>query len=296
MDGRWLLLIHQIPPRPAYLRVKVARRLVRTGAVALKNTVYVLPRNDQAHEDFQWVLREVVQGGGEAAICEARFVEGVRDRDLEDQFNRVRNAEYQAIAREARRKSSRSRLRKRMAEVVALDYFGAPGRAAAEMALAEKAPLGGTGGGPLRRDDYRRRTWVTREGVGIDRMASAWLIRRFIDPAARFKFVPARGYRPLPRELRFDMFEAEFTHEGDRCSFEVLVERMGLDDPGLRPLAEMVHDIDLKDSRYKRAETPGLEALVTAIRAAHASDPGRLSRAFPMFDDLYGHFHKGRKP
>jgi hypothetical protein len=295
MDGRWLLLIHQIPPRPAYLRVKIARRLARTGAVALKNTVYVLPRTDQAHEDFQWVLREVVQGGGEAAICEARFVEGVRDRDLEDQFNRVRNADYQAIAREARRKSTRSRLRKRMADVVALDYFGAPGRAAAEQALAEKPQAGGPGSGRLRPDDFRRRTWVTREGVGIDRMASAWLIRRFLDPAARFKFVPARGYRPLPRELRFDMFEAEFTHEGDRCTFEVLLERMGLDDPGLRPLAEMVHDIDLKDSRFKREETRGLEALVTGIRAAHASDLGRLSRAFPMFDDLYGHFHKGRK-
>src|SRR4029077_21228180 len=106
-----------------------------------------------------------------------------------------------------------------------------------------------------RREDYRRRVWVTREGVGIDRMGSAWLIRRFIDPAARFKFVSAKGYVPKPRELRFDMFEAEFTHEGDRCTFEVLIERMGLDDPGLRPLAEIVHDVDLKDAKFRRDET-----------------------------------------
>jgi hypothetical protein len=295
-DGRWLLLIHQIPPKPAYLRVKIARRLVRTGAVAIKNTVYVLPKSEQAQGDFQWILREVVQGGGEAAICEARFVEGMRDRDLEDLFNRARNSEYQSIAREARRKGGRSRLRKRLADVAALDYFGAPGRSAAELALAQRVKAGDRVDGRIRREDFRRRTWVTREGVGIDRMASAWLIRRFIDAAARFKFVPAHGYRPRPREVRFDMSEAEFTHEGERCTFEVLVERMGLDDPGLRPLAEMIHDIDLKDSRYEREETRGLEALVTAIRAAHASDERRLSRAFPMFDDLYGHYQKGRKP
>ena len=293
-DDGWLLLIHQIPPKPAYLRVKVARRLARTGAVAIKNTVYVLPKNDRARKDFERVLREVAQGGGEAAICEARFVEGVRDRDLEDLFNRARNAEYQAIALEARQMRGRSRLRKRLADVIALDHFGAPGRSAAELALAQRVKPGDRADARLRREDLRRRTWVTREGVGIDRMASAWLIRRFIDPSARFKFVPAHGYSPRAREIRFDMSEAEFTHEGDLCTFEVLVKRLGLDDPGLRPLAEMIHDIDLKDSRYQREETRGLEALVTAIRAAHASDDRRLSRAFPMFDDLYGHYHKGR--
>lgn len=295
-DGRWLLLIHQIPPRPAYLRVKVARRLARTGAVAIKNTVYVLPRSDQALEDFQWVLREVTQGGGDGTVCEARFIDGIRDRDLEDLFNRARNAEYRSIAQEARKKDDPSRLRKRLSETVAVDFFGAPGRAAAERALAEsERPAVRTSTG--RRDDpgdFRRRVWVTRQGVGIDRMASAWLIRRFIDPAARFKFVPAKGYPPRPLEVRFDMFEAEFTHEGDRCTFEVLLKRMGLDDPALRPLAQLIHDIDLKDRKYRREETKGLEHLIDGIRLAHESDEERLERGAQVFEELYA-FFKGRR-
>ncbi len=294
-DGRWLLLIHQIPPKPAYLRVKMARRLARAGAVAIKNTVYALPAREQSHEDFQWVLREIVQGGGEATIAEARMIEGLKDRDLEDLFNRARNADYQALAAEARTSPDPVRLRRRLAEAVAIDFFGAPGRAAAERAVAESRtpPVKPAAGKPADPADYRRRTWVTREGVGIDRMASAWLIRRFIDPAARFKFVPAKGYRPKAPEVRFDMFEAEFTHEGDLCTFEVLLKRMRLDDAALRPLAELIHDIDLKDQKYRREETKGLEHLVDGIRLAHGSDEDRLERGAAVFEELYCFFsHK----
>ena len=295
-DGRWLILIHQIPPRPAYLRVKIARRLGRTGAVAIKNTVYVLPQNDQAQEDFQWVLREIVQGGGEATVAEARFVEGIRDRDLEDLFNRARNADYQAIARDARKKTDPLRLRKRLDEVAAIDFFGAPGRSAAERAIAQSEKPERREAVPRRvdRKNYRRRTWVTRQGVGIDRMASAWLIRRFIDPAARFKFVSPKGYHPLPAEVRFDMFEAEFTHEGDNCTFEVFLDRMGIDDPALRPIAELVHDIDLKDERFGRDETKGLEHLIDGLRLACDDDPERLHRGAQIFEELYAFFRSKR--
>ncbi len=119
---------------------------------------------------------------------------------------------------------------------------------------------------------------MTRTGIKVDRMASAWLIRRFIDPEARFKFVPAKGYRPAPGELRFDMFEAEFTHEGELCTFEVLVRRFGLPDPALRAIAEIVHDIDVKDAKYGREEAAGIGQLVAGIAAAHADDEARLAR------------------
>ncbi len=296
-DGaRWLLLIHQIPPKPAYLRVKTARRLLQTGAVAIKNTVYTLPRTDATREDFQWLSQEIVRGGGEAVVCEARFVQGMRDKDLEDLFNRARNADYRTLADEARKSRDPARLRKRLDEIVAIDFFSAPGRAAAERALAgrKQAREPVLMKGPIRPQDLRRRTWVTREGVGIDRMGSAWLIRRFIDRAARFKFVPAKGYQPRPREIRFDMFEAEFTHEGDRCTFEVLIDRLGLDDPGLRPIAEIVHDVDLKDDKFGRDETRGLEVLISAIRERHASDEQRLARSSGVFDDLYEYFRRKR--
>jgi hypothetical protein len=131
---------------------------------------------------------------------------------------------------------------------------------------------------------------VTRTGIKVDRMASAWLIRKFIDPKATFKFVPAKGYQPAGGELRFDMFEAEFTHEGDLCTFEVLVRRFGLDDPGLRHLAEIVHDIDLKDAKYGRDEAAGIGQLVAGIAAAHAGDEERLARGAALFDDLHAGF------
>lgn len=136
-------------------------------------------------------------------------------------------------------------------------------------------------------EEVQGRTWVTRTGIKVDRMASAWLIHKFIDPRARFKFVPAKGYEPEPRELRFDMFDAEFTHEGDRCTFEVLIQRLGLDDPGLRQLGEIVHDIDLKDAKYGRAEAAGIGPLVAGIVASHPDDEERLQQGSALFGDLY---------
>src|SRR3990170_8900648 len=102
VEGRWLLLIHQIPPKPNYFRVKIWRRLQRLGAVAVKNSIYVLPKSDQAQEDFQWVLREIVEGGGEATLCEARLVEGLTDEQIEELFRSARSADYQQISDECR--------------------------------------------------------------------------------------------------------------------------------------------------------------------------------------------------
>ena len=125
-------------------------------------------------------------------------------------------------------------------------------------------------------------------------MASGWLIRRFIDRGARFKFVRAKEYRHQPGELRFDMYEAEFTHEGDRCTFEVLLDRFGLNEPGLRAVAEIVHDIDLKDSKFGRQDALGFERLVAGIAIAHREDEVRLERASAVLDDLYEYFKRKR--
>ena len=320
-EGRWLLLIHQIPPKPDYFRVKVWRRLQRLGAVAIKNSVYVLPKNDQTQEDFQWVLREIVEGRGEASLCEARFVDGLSDEEVEALFQAARGAEYDQIAEEARRlaeiplpngqteETRRSkleidlvRLKRRLAEVVAIDFFGAPGRETAEGLVSgvearmtgKNSMLGPDSARTFRREDFLGKTWVTRKGIYVDRMASAWLIRRFIDPDARFKFVPPKGYKPLPGELRFDMFEAEFTHEGDRCTLEVLIQRLGLDDPALIPIAEIVHDIDLKDSKFGRQDTIGIERLIAGIAMTHKDDENRLARGTAVFDDLYEYFKRKR--
>jgi hypothetical protein len=137
---------------------------------------------------------------------------------------------------------------------------------------------------------------VTRKGIHVDRMASAWLIRRFIDRAARFKWVPPRDYVPRAGELRFDMYEAEFTHVGDLCTFEVLLQRTGLRDRGLDVIAEIVHDIDVKDDKVQRPETAGVASLVAGIALSSGDDDERLARASAAFDQLYEVFARKRRP
>src|SRR5215469_11766399 len=310
-DNRWLLLIHQIPPKPDYFRVKIWRRLQRFGAVAVKNSVYVLPKSESTLEDFQWVLREITQGGGDASLCEAGFVEGLTDAQIESLFRAARDADYATIAEEARElkkkvKSRRSgesaeveasanRLRNRLTEVAAIDFFDSLGRQTAEglVSSLERVTQPLDQGGPMIAvAEYRGRTWVTRKGIHVDRMASAWLIRRFIDERAKFKFVPARGYQPQKGEVRFDMFDAEFTHEGDRCTAEVLMLRFALKATQLRPIVELVHNIDLKDAKFERPETAGVEALITGICTRSKDDPERLERGSAMFDDLLQFFSR----
>ena len=312
-----MLLIHQIPPTPAYLRVKTGRHLARIGAVAIKNSVYALPLDEETQEDFQWVLREIVKGGGDGSILEARFIDGLSDEQVVGLFQTAREADYRELASDVRTVAATfprrggvpeerradlarqvARARQRATELAAIDFFGAPGREVVEGLLsgmeARMRTVEGTQAARSSLDvaQHRGRTWVTRTGIKVDRMASAWLIRKFIDPAARFKFVPAKGYRPEEGELRFDMFEAEFTHEGELCTFEVLVERFGIADPALRAIAEIVHDIDVKDAKYGREEAPGIGQLVAGIAAAHPEDEARLARGAALFDDLYA-LHSG---
>jgi hypothetical protein len=263
------------------------------------------------------VRREIVAGGGEASVCEASFVEGLTDGAVEALFNTAREADYAELARElrrvqqahARRKHPRpgregaeaalSRLRKRLGEVAALDFFGASGRDTVEGLLASlDATLRPPDRPPARsaRDtgEVRGRTWVTRSGVHVDRIASAWLIRRFIDPEARFKFVVGHRYAPEAGEIRFDMFEAEHTHEGELCTFEVLVQRFGLDDRALGPIGEIVHDVDLKDAKFSRPEALGIDRLIAGIAMRHADDEARLRDGEAVFDGLHEYFKRKR--
>jgi hypothetical protein len=316
----WLLLIHQIPPKPNYFRVKIWRRLQRLGAVGIKNSVYALPSNEQAQEDLNWVLREIVEGGGDASLVEARLVEGLDDEQVKEMFRAARDSDYQAIAGDARELAKRlprkgevadekrgeleaalGRLRKRVSEAAAIDFFHARSRESAdgllkelEEKIAARAPKAQTAP-PHAVEKPRGATWVTRTGIHVDRMASAWLIRRFIDPKAKFKFVSGREYRHRPGELRFDMFDGEFTHQGELCSFEVLLARFQITDAALRPLAEIIHDIDLKDEKYGRADNAGFEHLINGIAMAHGEDEVRLQRASFVLDDLYEYFKRKRR-
>ena len=246
--ARWLLLIHQLPPKPDYLRVKVRRRLKGIGAVPVKHTVYLLPNTSEALEDFHWLREEIEAEGGSAIIAEATFVEGLSDEEVEAMLETERG---ETIDGDSERRVG-----------------------------ADRVEAG--------------RTWVTRKDVHVDRIASAWLIRRFIDREAHFKFVASRGYKPEARELRFDMFEAEYTHVGEECTFQTLSRRFGIGERAITAIGEIVHDIDCKDERFGRAETAGIASLIRGIVDAHEDDAMRIERGIALFDDLHASFRRRR--
>lgn len=311
-DGDWLLLIHQLPAKPAYLRVKIWRRLQAIGAAPVKNAVYALPSSQSALDQFSDVTREIVDGGGDALVCRAHLVAGLSDTDMRALFDAARDADYDEVAGEARTLLSNAavtgadigRLRKRRDEIAKIDFFGAHGRESVDALLSE-LERGLAQHPKIGRDDsedspqvdigaLKARVWVTRRGIHVDRIASAWFILRFIDETARFKFVDAGGYEPEADELRFDMAGAEFTHEGDLCTFEVLLKRTQLDaDAGLKALSEIIHDIDIRDEKFGRPETAGVKAMIAGV-CTTADDKERIDRGVAIFDDLYAHFRKSR--
>ncbi len=310
---RWLILVHRIPSRPLYLRAKMRQRLADIGAVAVKNAVYLLPHGADALEDLQWIAQEIEAGGGDAHLFEGDFVDGVANDAAIAQFRQARDDDYDALAADANAamKAARSaaavaelasshiRLTRRLEEIRGIDFFDAGHRAAAEEAIGAIERR-------LTKDrkeetrmlkanvELRGKTWVTRPGVKIDRMASAWFIRRFVDPKARFRFADP-GAPKREGEVRFDMIGGEFTHEEDRCTFETLIGRVGLPDKGVRAIAEIVHDLDLKDAKFGRTEAAGVRVMLDGLMARTGSDEERIERALAIFDDLHealGHASK----
>jgi hypothetical protein len=320
----WLLLIHQIPAKPAYFRAKIWRRLQQLGAVAIKQSVYAMPRQEQALEDLTWIVKEITDGGGEATMIEARFLEGLSDQQVIGLFHAARGNDYAKILAEAQVlqndwrcqaeesvadcllefKSRLEKLRKQFTEMVRIDFFKAPEQLQAETALRDlettliesrtteqTAPTQGGGLAGL-----TGKTWVTRKNVYVDRIACAWLVRRYADPEARFKFVDSGRYSPGPEEIRFDMAEAEYTHVMDKCSFEMMVERFGLTDPALIQVTKIIHDIDLKESAFGLPETPGILALLDGITASAEDDLERIDRASAILDNLLAFFKSRNNP
>jgi hypothetical protein len=269
---------------------------------------------------LQWVLREVVSSGGDATLCEARFVDGLTDDEVERRFQEARDEDYRTLLADIRTvveapidddtpanggeklKADAIRFQRRFEEIGAIDFFNASGREGCAgllrslMERLEHEPTGAqTGAGSASRASHVGKVWVTRSGVHVDRIASAWLVRRFVDQKAVFKFVPPRGYRPTKNDVRFDMFEAEFTHEGDRCTFEVLLQRFSIKEPGLNGIAEVIHDIDIKDSKFERPETAGIAAMIAGLCIANRTDDERLTQGFVLFDQLQAYFSRRKR-
>lgn len=314
-NGAWLLLIHQLPPKPESLRVKVWRALQKVGALHLKNSVYVLPSGPENQDRFTTIIEEIIEGKGEAFLCTSDFLQGIDREEIVENFNRDRESCYEILAEGLRElqkilskkniaeddlmtvEHSIGKLNRQLTELKEIDFFMCKNQkptlnllqsvsTAVDHLKNKNSPRIQTGS----KADFQEKTWVTRQDVHIDRIASAWLIQRFIDKKASFKFVKADNYKARKNECRFDMFDAEFTHVGDRCTFEVIVEVFGIKDLAVKTIAEVIHDLDLKDNKFNRPETSGIGLVINGMIKGEASDSGRIEKGFLLFDDIYKSF------
>lgn len=309
-EPRWLLLAHQLPTRASNARVKTWRRLQQLGAVPSRNSVYVLPNTEQCREDFEWLRSEIVALGGEATVFAADAISQGGGEDIVAAFQATRAQDYRTLQKEINRAlsaSSRKRpaagsrkglgravraLRDRFDALERIDFFGAAARdetAAALSALERKlagprapAPASASAASPMRVADFQKRRWVTRRRPGVDRMASAWLIRRFVDPKAAFAFVD----KPDASDVSFDMYEGGFGHRGGLCTFEVLCEEFGITAAPAVRIGQIVHDLDLKETKYGAPETAVIGRMVEGLRAVHADDAALLEQGIGMFEAL----------
>jgi hypothetical protein len=316
---RWLLFIHQLPSQPSNLRVMTWRRLQQIGAIPLKQAVYALPDTADAREDFEWLKTEVKAAGGDATVFAADHVDAWSDDALVDEFRRTRQETYGELAQDveqvlkragsARRpKGTRApalrRLldifRERLVAAEKIDFFGSAGRDRVLTMLRQledriagpSRPLG-----PAETDSsgkmasYQGRLWITRPRPGVDRMASAWLIRRFVDRQARFGFAATRELVP-DRGVPFDMFGVEFSHQGDGCTFETLCSVFGIDGPALSRIAAIVHDLDLKDGKFGAPECSTVSAMIEGLQLAYQNDDALLEQGMTLFDSLHRSFEQ----
>jgi hypothetical protein len=312
----WLVFSYSLPSKgQSSPRVALWRRLRRLGAIALTGGSHVLPAREEDLEAFQWLAEEVQQAKGEALVMRVEQFEGLTDADLIERFRRARAQDYAALDAKAvalqdhlkaeRKPEGRSRLRERLerlrrqhADIARIDFFDAPEGSLVASHLARIAQALATGEaslgvvGPAAIQAYRDRRWVTRPRPHVDRLASIWLIRRFINPAAVIRYANT----PEADEVAFDMRDGTFSHRGNLCTFETMVVAFGLEDPSLRLMGEIVHEIDLRDGRYVHPETAVIDAVLKGWLLMGFSDQELEAHGVALFEGLYAAFARGGRP
>ena len=305
VSRRWLLLTYQLPSRPSNGRVRTWRRLQEIGAAQTGTSAYVLPDTDECRAEFHWLQREIAALGGRAVVFSAEPTD-LRDAPrLIALFKQSREADYRALVARARqlgagrdrrgsarpgaaRRRAIRGLRDRFEAVARIDFFHARGRAAAQKVLAgldgwpQQTAHRAADGSHLARADFRHRRWVTRPRPGIDRLASAWLIRRFVDPWATFAFM----HQPSSGDVPFDIPEMGFGHRDGMCTFETLVDAFAVRDPAALRLGRIVHDLDLNDARYRLPEAPAIGRVIEGLREIYADDHALLEQGIAFFESF----------
>ena len=301
MMTRWLLFLYALPSGRGSQRVGLWRNLKKLGALPLKTSAYLLPDTPAHYERFQWLAQSLRDGGGEATLIRTAEIEGLAATAIRALFNTARAADYAELNRELtvllrtnQRKVSEGfaataeKLRVRYAEIQRVDFFEAPAKHDTLVLWQKLERLSGsksTAVPRVRRAEFQGRTWLTRPHPEVDRVASAWLIRRFIDPKAKFVFAAKPG--AVPSAVPYDMLDVDFSHHGDDCTFETLLKRFGVEDKALKAMAEMVHQADLQDGKFAAVEAEGLHRMFRGLAKLGWSDDKILQHGFISFDALY---------
>lgn len=300
-SAAWLLLVFTLPTAKASARVAVWRKLQQYGALALPASGYVLPCNSANQERFEWLATSIRGFRGQAAVAQVCSFDELRDEQIERMFNEARTREYLLLEKELRKLGKDAarnrtepqllRLKRRLQQIVEVDFFGSPQRPRLEeeMRRLESGKSGGKESAMIvvrNPKDYAGRKWLTRPRPGIDRVSSAWLILRHIDARAGFIFAQDPGRHP--EAIPFDMFNAGgFSHVGDLCTFENLMKSFGLKDSRLRQVAEAIHDADFSDERFGRTEALGIDRILDGWNRQGMTDEEVLRRGMEMIEGLY---------
>lgn len=315
----WLLFFYSVPSRPVNNRMRIWRRLIRAGAVQFKGAAYILPYDEEHYELLQWLVSEVTALGGEGAFVRAENIETTTNKEIMELFNRQRERDYHGIDKrieEFERKIDSikkgggikdhkqmleefEKCLKQFDEIRAVDFFSSKAGSLLKKKLdslqSQIREISGAGVRgqnyvitPKRINDFQNRVWATRKKPFVDRMASAWLIRKFVDNRAVFKFIDEKDIKDLAKEIvTFDIRDGEFTHIGDMCTFEVLIKSFGIKDRIVKKIAGIVHELDMKDDKYTNPEAKGIEEILTGIRKTAKGDADALERGMAVFEMLY---------
>jgi hypothetical protein len=294
----WLLLIFSLPSKRTSERVKIWRKLQKYGTVALRNSGYVLPNTSVNQERFEWLATAIRGFKGESSVLQVQAIDDLPSEVLKEHFREARKSDYSELIGEVRRlkpsaqgfSAQVTRLKRRFEEIAEIDFFESSLRAKAEEVLykAEHPAVTQvrTGKGRISKAAYQNRIWITRPRPGIDRVSSAWLIKRFIDSKATFVF--DSNPKDHPGAVPFDMYQVGgFGHEGEKCTFETLCARFGVGDKNVRLIGHAIHDADLDEEKFGRTEGITINHILTGWAKQSIPDDELLRRGIDMIEGLY---------